>query len=332
MNATSNVATRLDPEAFRTPLPSVQPVDEFAVLRTRIEELETQSKAGDRDAASAPGGVTAAVTDAPKPQRQRRKAQAITQANERNTMNAQTATAQAQPAQSNTPTFNDLLQTAITLGEQAGQGKDTQIRFDLKVLEGAYLGVIDLDPNKHGNDRRDGIVLAEAYAKAQNTAVIFDAKAPNQRKLISNVDKMIKLGANPKWGQGEPLATVNALVTMRQTLRKDPAHAKKLDDAHNMLMRFATAQLKEATLFTGDDLKTFAFKKDPNLREAADILEGVRKMMNNLKVGKVSNCPDLDNSPEVQTIINACTKRLTAIAKAKGAQSGPNASQAGGTV
>jgi len=220
-------------------------------------------------------------------------------------------------SKSNGLSFADLLQVATDLGTQAGQGRDVQIKFDLKVLEGAFLGALDLDNNKHGTDVDDATKLSSAYVMAQGTATIFDAKAANQRKLISNVRKMVKLGMWPKGGTGEPLGTVNTLISLRQGLRKDPANAKKLDDAHNTLMRYATAQLKRDQLITNDELKTFCFKRDPEARTAEEVLESIRKTANNLKVGKVNNCPDLDNSQEVQDIIRLCTKRLVVIGKAK---------------
>lgn len=217
-------------------------------------------------------------------------------------------------------TFADMLVTATELGKQAGQGKDVQIKFDLKVLEAAFHGSLDLDANKHGTDMDDATKLSEAYARAQNTAVIFDAKAGNQRKLISNIRKDIKLGMWPKGGPGEPLSTVNTLISLRQKLRADPANAKKLEDAHNMLMRFATVQLKRDHTIDGDELRSFCFKAQHEPRDAQAVIESVRKTLNNLKAGKVSNCPDLDNSTEVQDMIRLCTKRLVAIAKSKGVQ------------
>lgn len=289
------------------------------LARLAVELSQTASDAASVAATRLPGAVTATVTnitDAPKRGRGRPRKNHTYERND--TVNPTT----------NVPTFDSLLQVARDLGAQAGQGKDTQIKFDLKIIEAAYLGGLSLDPNKHGTDRRDGIVLAEEYTKAQTGATVFDSKAPAGRKLISNIDKCIKLGANPKWGNGEPLSTVNSLVSHRQTMRKDPTKVKQLDDAHNMLMRFATVQLKRDTLIDGDELKAFAFKKQAEPRTAEEVLEAIRKMANNLKAGKVNNCPDLDNSGEVQSIINACTKRLTAIAKARGAANGPNASQA----
>lgn len=217
----------------------------------------------------------------------------------------------------NVPTFESLLAKATALGEDAGKGKDTQIKFDLVVIEAAYLGGLSLDPHKHGKERRDGVVLAEAYVRAQQGAVVFDAKADKSRKLISNIDKCIKLGSNPKWGPNQPLQTVNDLVAYRQGLRKDPAQSKKLDDAHNMLMRYATAQLKSDTLIDGDQLKTFAFKKDPNEVSVEEVLEAIRKKAQNLQAGKIAHCNGALNTPEVQSIIHACTKGLTAIAKAR---------------
>lgn len=279
---------------------------QITAVRAMLDQLE--GTAG--DAAKAPANVTAPVT-------RKRKDRAMN-------ATAPVYTASGTPAP-NAPTFEELLLSAAELGQQAGQGGDVQIKFDLKLCEAAYLGSLSLDTNKHGNDVDDATRLSEAYWKARNGAVIFDAKADKQRKTISNARKMIKLGSTPKWGVGEPMSTVNQLITIRQTLRKDPANSKKLDDAHNMLMRFATAQLKLDTLLDANALRTFAFKKDPDARTAEDVLEGIRKIANKLKVGKIANCPDLDNSQEVQAIINACTKRLTSIAKARAPQGAPTA-------
>lgn len=305
-------------------------VQKFEGMRERLAALAVELSHAANDAAmvaatpiSAAPAVTVPVTEQPTRVTARRRRQIVHHEQQERTTTMDQATQTAQPNQSNVPSFNDLLAMATDLGTQAGQGKDVQIKFALKVVEAAYLGGLNLDPNKHGTDRRDGIVLAEAYVKAQKTATIFDAKADKSRKLISNLDKCIKLGANPKWGVGEPLSTVNQLITHRQTLRKDPANAKKLDDAFNMLMRYATQQLKRDTLIDGDELKGFAFKKDSEQRTVEDVLESIRKTANNLKAGKINNCSELDNSAHVQAIINACTKRLTEIAKARGGQATP---------
>lgn len=228
-----------------------------------------------------------------------------------------------QPLATNAPTFESLLAVATELGMQAGQGQDTQIKFDLKVIEGAYLGSLDTQPDKHGKGRRDGMVLAEAYVKARQGSVIFDAKVDKSRKLISNVDKCIKLGGNPKWGVGQPLQNVNELITFRQQERKDPTKAKRLDDAHNMLMRYATAQLKSDTLIDGEALHAYAYKQDPNEVMVEDVLEAIRKKAMALQKGQIAHCNGVLNTPEVQKIVEMCTKGLTAIAKARA----PGASQ-----
>lgn len=319
--------------ALRKPEPEAQPqqqdapfavtassVQEFNTLRARLAALAAEMSQAAVDAAAVAATpeprLTATVTALTRP-----KGDDMTTST---TGTAQTAVPQAPtPSSNNVPTFNDLLQVATDLGTQAGQGKDTQIKFDLKIIEAAYLGALDLDPNKHGTDRRDGVVLAEAYVKAQQGSVMFDAKSDKSRKLISNVDKCIKLGANPKWGQHQPLQNVNALITYRQQMRRDPAKAKKLDDAHNALMRYATAQLRSDMLIDGAARDAYAFKREVEERSVEDVLEGIRRQANNLKAGKVAHCPALDNSKEVQDIINACTKRLTAIAKARGTNGTP---------
>lgn len=277
---------------------------QISEVRKMLDLLEQQ---GAGDAAKETGASLPPGNAAPaRGTRQKRRAQPMT-------------TPQNHPLASNAPSFADLLQAASDLGSQAGLGKDVQIKFDLKLAEAAYLGSLSLDVNKHGPEMDDATKLSEAYVRAQGSAIVFDAKAPNQRKTISNARKMIKLGSCPKWGVGEPMGTINSLITLRQKLRQNPANSKKLDDAHNTLMRYATAQLKRDTLMAEDELSTYCFKREAEPRTAEEVIEAIRKTANNLKVGKISNCPDLDASPEVQAIINACTKRLTTIAKAKGA-------------
>lgn len=219
---------------------------------------------------------------------------------------------------SNAPTFDELCSKAEALGADKGSGADAQIKFAMMVVEAAYLGSLDLDPNKHGTDRRDGIVLAERYVKGRTGATIFDTKSDSARKLVSNLDKCIKLGSLPKWGQGQPLQNVNDLMTHRQ---KEKKANKKVDDAFNTLMRYATQQLKRDTLIVDDELKAFVYKRETAQRTAEDVLEAIRKTANQLQAGKVSNCPDIDTSDEVKAIVRACTKRLINIAKAKGGQS-----------
>lgn len=299
MNAT---ATRLDPEAFRDVAPASSPQDTLNQMRRLMQNME-QTLSG----ATEEHPADDATNTSGKPARRRRAAR---QATERST----TMTAQGN---TNAPKWEELVEVARDLGKQAGQGKDVQIKFGLKVIEAAYLGSLSLDLHKHGQDRRDGVVLAEEYVKAQNGAVVFDAKAPNQRKLISNLDKCIKLGSNPKWGQGEPLQTVNRLLALREQLKKK---GTKVQDAFNTLMKFATQQLKRDRIMDDAELQQFIVVSQPDARSGEDILEAVRRTLTKLKDGKVPNCPDIDTSKEVSDAISLMTKRLTAIAKAKGGQ------------
>lgn len=289
--------------AERAPVATVAQVQD---LRRQLAAIEQAVQAGTAspDAASE-GGEPATATVTGRTTRKGRTSR----------MNAHTASGSPLP---NAPTIETLLEKATDLGKQAGQGKDTQVKFDLLVAQAAYMGTLDTMANKHGNEVDDATHMAAAYVKAQQGAIIFDTKAPNQRKTISNVRKMIRLGGTPKWGPGEPMQTLNDLVSMRQKMRQDPAFSKRLDDAHNMVMKWATAQLKSDTLISDPaDLKSYALKADHAPRDAEDVLDSVRKTLFKLKEGKVSNCPDVDNSSEVSAAINALTKRLTAIAKAR---------------
>lgn len=232
------------------------------------------------------------------------------------------ATPQPQP---NTITFQDLIDTATLLGSEAGKGKDTQIKFLLKGVEGGYHNVLDLSSNKHGTDVDDATKLSEAYVKAQQGAVVFDAKAPNQRKLVSTVRTSIKLGSWPKGGNGEPMATVNNLMTIRQNLKKIPAEAKKLDDAANTLLKYARAQLKRDTLIDDAELKEFCYKPGKNLPTAEDIIESMVKQLDKLVDGSAAQGTAQDNSAEVRGARNDLRKRLTAIATARGKAKGNGA-------
>lgn len=224
----------------------------------------------------------------------------------------------ATPAQKNSVTFDALKQMAADLGQQAGQGKDTQIKFHLKLVEAAFQGNIDLTENKHG-DKDDATVLVEAYVKAQSGATVFDAKAPNQRKSISLARTCIKLGQWPKGGPGEPLQTVNNLMTTRNALRKKPDMAKKLDDATNSLMRYARAQLKSDTLIDTAELQSFCMKKEPATRDGEDILKSVQKVLTDLVNGKASHGTVQDNTPEVKSALAMIRQRLGDIATANSA-------------
>lgn len=220
--------------------------------------------------------------------------------------------------QSNAMTFDDVLGAAKQLGAETGMGKDTQVKMLLKIAEAAYHGAIDGDMNKYGTSVDDSVKLAEAYVKAQGSATMFDAKAPNQRVLVSKFRKMREVGQWAKGGVGEPLGTINNLMTIRQKLRADPATAKKLDDAANTLLRYARAQTKRDDLIPQDELPAFCFRKGVELSTAEEIIEAQRNGLRKLKEGKAAQNTAQDASPEIDIAIAALTKRLKDIAVQRG--------------
>jgi hypothetical protein len=222
-----------------------------------------------------------------------------------------------QTAPKNAISFDDLLKVAADLGADAGKGKDTQIKFLLKAVEGGYHNALDLTANKHGALIDDATKLAETYVKARQGAVVFDAKADNQQKLSSTLRTAIKLGSWPKGGNGEPLATVNNLMTIRQNLKKVPSEAKKLDDAANTLMKYARAQLKRDTLCDDAELKSFCYKPGKQTPTVEDVLEEIAKKLDKLVSGEYAGGTLQDNSTNVKTARFELHQRLAAIAKGK---------------
>lgn len=232
-------------------------------------------------------------------------------------------TLQASVPQQNSVSMASLLADAAQLGAEQGKGKDTQVKMLMRVVEGGYHSAADLDQNKHGTGIDDATQLAAAYVKAQGSATQFDAKAPNQRKLISCFRTAIKLGSWPKGGTGQPLGTLNDLMTMRDKMRKDPQLCKKLDDAANTVMKYARTQIKRDQLMSTDELRGLCFKPDKDLKSAEEIVESIRNQLRALKDGKAASGTAQDNSKQVEAAIQLMTKRLTDIATARG-----NANQA----
>lgn len=205
---------------------------------------------------------------------------------------------------------------ASELGEQAGKGQDTQIKFLLSCFEGGYHNAVDLTKDKHGQDVDDATKLAETYVKAQGTATTFDAKAMNQRKLIATLRTGIKLGQWPKGGNGEPLQTVNNLMQLRQNMRKDPAQRKGLEDAANCFLRYARAQLKSDVLLPDAELRQFCVRPGKDKVTTEERVEAIRNALKKLYAGDRDGIRDA--SPKVKQAMDAMTDRLVEIAKGKG--------------
>jgi hypothetical protein len=224
----------------------------------------------------------------------------------------------------NTPSFQDLLDTAEQLGKDEGAGKEGQIKFLLKVAEGGYHSTLDLAPNKHGTEVDDATKLVEGYMKGRQQGVVFDTKAMNTRVRISEARTGIKLGGWPKGGNGEPIATINNLLSMRQKLAKIPAECKKLDDARNTFLRYARAQLKRDTLIDDAELKEFCYKRGRSLPTAEDIIGDINKKLSALLDGTAASKTVQDNSTEIRDARQLLRKRLSDIATARGKAKGPN--------
>lgn len=223
---------------------------------------------------------------------------------------------------SNRPSFDDILADVKELGVQAGKGQDTQIKFFLKVTESAFLNVIDLDADKHGKGIDDATKLSDEYSKAQSGSTIFSTKAA--KKTISCTKLGIRLGMWTKGGPGEPLSTLNNLMTTWRKMRADPVNKGALVDAFNTATKFAREQLKRPTLIGQQELTGFCYKAGQDAKTAEEVLDTVRKVLRSLRDGKASKGTALDNSPEIAEMIKQADKRMKAIAVAKAPKHAPN--------
>jgi len=220
------------------------------------------------------------------------------------------------PVTSNKPTLDTVLADADLFGALAAKSKDSQAQFAIKIFGAGYLGVIDNTLDKHGKGIDDAQVITARYVKARNAAVVFDAKAPNQRKTASCFRTMIKAALLSKFGSGEPLTAMNTLMNIRIKLRADPAVIKLLDDAFNTQMKFCRTLIKRDTLPSDQELRSMCLKTQHDTPTAEDVILGIRKRIANLEQGR--HGPQLANE-ETGIITAACTKILTDMAKARGA-------------
>lgn len=221
----------------------------------------------------------------------------------------------ATPTNGNKPTLDDVRAAIKDLGEQAGKGVDVQIKHFLKIVESAFLNVINTDPDKHGTGIDDATLLSDDYSKAQSGASIFSTKAAI--KTISCAKLGIRFGMGSKWGPGEPLNTLNTLVTLWRKLRADPANKGSLVDAFNAATKFARAQLKRPTMIGDAELRGFCFKPGVEIKTAEEVLDDIRKALRKLRDGTASKGNALDASPEIIEMIKQADKRMKAIATAK---------------
>jgi len=210
-------------------------------------------------------------------------------------------------------TYDEVVERVVALGEAAGKGDDSQVQFHMQIVEGAYHGALDLDKNKHGTGIDDATKMAEAYYNSRSKSSMFNPRAKNQRKLISTTRLDIRLGMWSKGGSGEPIGSMNNLITIRGKLQKNPALEKKLDDATNTLHKFARAQLRSDQLMSDAQLEAFCYRKVPDLRTPEEILEAVQKQLKSLRDGKAANGTAKDDSSLVRDAITKVTDRLKEI-------------------
>lgn len=220
-------------------------------------------------------------------------------------------------ATSNVLDVNAMKKVAFECGSDRGKGNDAQIRFALQVVASAYQGGIDLDRNKHGTDRDDAQVLCDEYFKGRVQSGIFDHKADKAGKFVSCIRTLTKLGGYTKGGQGEPISTVNDLMTERQKAKAQPTSGKKLDDAFNTVMRFARAQIRRDQMIDKAEFPSFIFKKGKEPADLEESWDALRKAAQKIKTGK--NGMAADPCPEITVVIDACTKRLKQMATQKAA-------------
>ena len=210
--------------------------------------------------------------------------------------------------QSNKPTFDGLKAEAAKLGGEAGAGKDGYVKLLIRMMEAAYHGAVDLDENKHGTGKDDAFEVISAYAKHKGIASNFKGKTDNERKLLSNGRKMLKLGQWTKGGAGQPLGNVGDLMIMRnKRFMVDP---KTTDDAANSLLRYATSQLKVDTLLDGPQLEQFCRKGVGPEKTAKQIIKGLVKTID--KLG--------DGSQELKDARSNLVRRINAISIAEVAE------------
>lgn len=227
-----------------------------------------------------------------------------------------TQAASATAAKSNKPTREYYMDRARQLGEDFGKGKDTQIKFDMDCIAGAFHGAYSTDPHKNGKDRSDWVEASEVYMRSAGGATIFDIKANGTKRLVSNAKKCMEAGANPKWGKNF-LQYVQDFIEFRQkvrakdasTLKRLPAgkSEKDLDDAHNGLMRLLTAQKKLDVLLPDNERNVYAFKTEKTDKTHEEVLEDLRRSL-----GKTG-----DKSKHVVDAMHSIGQRLSELAKDK---------------
>lgn len=207
--------------------------------------------------------------------------------------------------QKNDTRFDELKERLKAIAMTEGAGRDSRIKQGLALLDAAYEGVIDMQPDKHGKDEDDATYLTADYSLHQRGATMFDTKSDSARVQIAQTRLVIKLGGMTKLGRGEPVNTVNNLMNMRRVMRRDPSLAGKLDNAYVTLLRYARLQLKsDHVIDTEAELRALCLKKPPKQKSIEDKLKAIHKDVDALIKGTMAHgtmqfsCDDLELARE----------------------------------
>src|ERR1700728_1452974 len=116
---------------------------------------------------------------------------------------------------SNKPTMQDIENAVDELGDQAGKGKDTQVKFILQMVQGGYHGTLELNASKHGTDVDDAQYFGEREVKRAGAATV-------ERITESEVKKLAKLIYGSA-SHGTAQCNTANVVNARDNLRKELA-------------------------------------------------------------------------------------------------------------
>lgn len=196
--------------------------------------------------------------------------------------------------------FDDLLAKCAELGAAHGKGKNTLAQFYMLTANAAYDCVIDLIKDKHGDGIDDAAQAYEAFDKARNASTMFDHKSPSGKVQTAKLRAMVKLGGWTRAGAGEPIATMNKLVAMRDNLRKTPGEVGKLDDICNTLLRYARFQVKQLSLVDDKQvLRSFCMAPAKQSKTLEDFLNDTAKRLEDLRQGKAGSGTLQHSSPRL---------------------------------
>lgn len=209
--------------------------------------------------------------------------------------------------------WDQLLEDTRLAAASKAAGDEVRVQHLLKVFRAGFEGVIDNTQDKHGSGVDDAQRIAEVWYKSRNANVVFNPKADNQKKLISEMRRMIICGGWTKGGPQEPVATVNNVMGAYKKMRA--TEGPRMIDAGNFLLAVARHISRSDTMPAHDDLMKHALKPVGSVATIEDVLDATRRTLIKLQSGKHSagQCATVN----VDHAVKALNKELKAIADAK---------------